>query len=807
MRLTIPRDDIEDIFNSIGTFTRELGLEQLFDGTLLNQWSTVPKHRSWRRVWWRCIPNFSLPDDAPSTVLYITRTLEKLDALGNIRYDANFGIVAVGYLQRHNKCNCYWKFFYVSELGLWKTFCKAVEYFLLMVTLPPEISWDTKCMHWAVNKSHKGEQYRKSFSASKHGFFPGYAMAIKWFEALLFELRLASSELSDFESESDVGHDELIESLYLNAHATPVDICHNVADTHALAKRRKRILMHSIYERSKNLPHCLSNEGGPNSHFRDAAANTLLAALPASITIEALELNEEIFKPHFIPLLENKSPMEQSVMRDFVLHLTEFRDPFNKLMGQYCQVYQEMKMQLTHLLNLDYLSLEVCDDEIPMQDVVFHRNSDSWTCALYTAACLSCAPMPCQNYSSCIRYNKGHDAIAQVAKKLKPCSVRFTAHPFYKESPGSTNNRDTVDGCCIVAFSAAKFGYKGARALATEFRKRFLKIAHTDLIVNHGFNKIIYSIVAKELETFVSTKAFVVDDPQWRQSAKLISIQVPRRHQKDNDESPSESDSLEPDDLDDSEYSEPRQDSEDSSSWEGSTRSSEHAVSVEKSEEQNYKNTLEFITCSCKPTGPLVGPDGPIDLHEHLENKLPVARFVKLFGIHLLVNHLGTLCKSPITFCHEHSCWSTRWKDAMHQQRYIYHRVESHINAGRLTNLVEKLDMQWNEARTLLVQNQQKQTMQACKLFQSAFAALLSLQSIINEALLASFAMACRSIADAHQEIKVLQRIHKAFTTDSKQNVVSKDLGTKSLAFADSLLFCFGSLYDEGTPPLSDVEA
>ncbi|GIX61516.1 AP2 domain transcription factor ap2viia-5 [Babesia caballi] len=748
LRATVLRGGLEDLFAAI---TPRLGCLEIANlrHDVFQEWRNVPAHRSWRRCWWRLVERDAVDTSDDNVRPFVSQALERLDALGNVRYNLEYGYVAVGCPQKRGRACSYWRHFYVSQLGLWRAFTKAAEYNLMVCTLPLEMQLDSKSMHWTVCKCHQGDMYRKSFSTLKRGVVLGYAMAIQWYEKLLQDLNGTSAENSDFEDESDVGCDDFDEQLLLKQDDALYAGVNTVEHAFLAARKRKIVLSG---ERGFSLPGLRSD--GSVLDVRSIANAKEKLLLDHNLWCADLR---DLFPDASRSLLATPDPSRDCTLRNLLAHYPDLRDYFSQSLKHLDECVYTLKMCVNNCLSKGSMDLvepilQLNDDkkladvipQVPMQWVSFHRNSDSWACVLECDACVTCAPRACLKQDTCSKFKNGKEVVDLLCKKFRPCSVKYSAHPFHKDGPGNTSGtKGASDNCCTVGFSAQKFGFNGAKALATEFRKRYIQIVYSSMKYDGSFSDALLGMIAEEIGLLTSTDAYILPD---------------------------------------------------------------------QANDEQRKNLLEALTCDvCSTFGDRMRHrNGTVLLKQLVKSSVPGKRLSEVFALGQMAEAILLDVKLDIKFCTVHMAWVVWWLDCMQQKRVMFYRVEDLINVTNLEEALATLDKHWMDAVSAHVEHAgglaaERYQMTLTYRFEEAFHHLTCLQKNLYNAFHTAFAMALRAITDSRQEFKLIKRLWQ-INNNSPGDVVAQDINAKSFALADTVLFPFGSLHDEGTPPLSDAE-
>ncbi|AFZ81538.1 hypothetical protein BEWA_009520 [Theileria equi strain WA] len=926
-RISLSKTAPEELFNVLSseTLTHSLNIEE----EALGRWRNVPSFKAWRYCWWRLSSRFVPPagsyEDCDSTSTdvpvykYIYSVLEIFDALGNVRYDPRLQVIGVGYLQKRNRTSCYWRYFYISELGLWKAFTKAVEYFLLISTLPVELSLDIKSMHWTVCKCHQGVMHRKSFSTGKYGMIRGYYLALKWLENVLNGFNITADTMSDFENESDVGNDTLTETKCVEQGTTLEKS--TVADMLRLSARRKEITyLYSISNSGISLSADVAGADGADigtpkssllrvSYERVFDGNMIAATSKSKRTntsrvtdrssvgytqrsvisltnfergIFGKELSKHFeisdgnslhekggdnsvpFKetssipPVIIPRVHNKwRKLEKIRSRSFLSVLAnqypELREFYNSAVRQldegvkqlqvhaetismiektvsyipktYTAIYstEDFKQHQSYTTNgcspdvitetitlgdskrmISPITSSLAEAQniaevLPINNVTYHKNSDTWSCALECAPCVVCISKACERTPNCMIFPNGRELIQELSKKLKPCSMKFTAHPFYKESPGICVIKGNTDSWCLLSYSVAKYGYEGAKALAIEFKRRYVQESlSTFLSGKHDVHdKMLLISLSNHLVSMLSTQAFIVSSSSVSVADKN-KIEVVCKTETGlipdvaNSELKLENN---PDD--------PKK--QNLSRVEGQIFMDIRLGTVDN-------KLIAKDLCFSFGTD-FVGIDGKVCTDTILKTTIPLSRICRILGITYLSRKLlSSYSLKGIEFCINHCCWVTHWTDFVHQNRVMYHKLETFLDVKSVSTLISKFD-DWTEALVLhgkCYTNDSagtKNIVDASKRFQQAFETLIPLQRVLFDALIASFSLALRALTDSYHERGLMKRLFEIYNhLKGSDEDIAKEVVSRCLAFSDTITFPFGSIHDEATPPLSSEE-
>ncbi|KAK1932957.1 hypothetical protein X943_001580 [Babesia divergens] len=732
LRATVLRGSLDDVFMAITPRKCDMSIVGLTT-EITSEWKTVPPYRSWRKCWWRLVNEEAFDKSDANVKPFVSRALERLDALGNVRYNLDYGCIAVGYIQRRARVCSYWRHFYVSKLGLWKAFTRAVEYNLMMSTLPLELQLDSKTMHWTVCKCHQGDMFRKSFSAMKHGLIRGYGMALMWYESFLRELKVTTTQNSDIDDESDVGCDDFDEQLFLKTDSRLYEGVNTVEGAFVAARKRKIVLAGTRgYDEIKGMA---SRTGFSVPDTKGIVLVKEHLMLDHNLWYKDLahlfpSVNQDIFAP--------TEPAQLSTLRNLLNHYPDLRDYFTLAIKHLDECVYTLKMCVNNTLTKGSMEmvepiLQINDDkkladvipQVPMQWVSFHRNSDSWTCVLECKVCLTCAPRTCVQQESCVKFQNSKEVIDLLCKKFSPCSVKYSAHPFYKDSPGNTTEaREVLDDCFIAGFSVQKFGFNGAKALATEFRKRFVQIVYSSMKYDGSFSEALLGIIAEEIGLLTSTDAYILPN---------------------------------------------------------------------KANEDQRQSLINSLLCGvCSTFGDrMQHKNGTVLLKQLVKSSVPGKRLCEVFALGQMAYAILHDVKLDIKFCNVHMAWVVWWLDCMQQKRVMFYRVEDLINVTSLEEELADLEKQWMAAISAHVEYQHqcaRDTYQPDFLhrFEEAFRHLTS-------------------IADSRQEFKLIKRLWQ-INRNEPGDMVAQEVNSHSFALTDAIIFPFGALHDEGTPPLSETE-
>ncbi|ORM40096.1 uncharacterized protein BXIN_1328 [Babesia sp. Xinjiang] len=741
LRASIVRGGVDDLFTAILPRANDFNVDSLTN-EVLEKWKSVPSYRSWRYCWWRLIDVCSIDTSDISIKPYVERTLERLDALGNVRYNLDYGYISVGYLQRRNRLCAYWRHFYVSRLGLWRAFTKAAEYNIMICTIPSEIQLDSRSMHWTVCKCHQGEMYRKSFSALKRGLMCAYILALGWFETLLRDLNVSTVSYPDLVEESDDGCDMFDDALFLKKGVGLYECPVTVEQSYIASRKRKLVLCD---EKRFDLL------GGSDGSSRVVCGGGVKEQHLLQHNLFASEL-----RPLFPGVDKDKSVNADvghgQTLRNLLTQYPELKDYFNLSIKYLEECVYTLKIYVSNAINkgcVDLIEplLQLTEDkrladvipQVPMQWVSFHKSLDSWTCVLECYPCITCAPSSCLKQPCCVKFKSGKEVISLLCKKFSPCSFEYSDHPFNKDS--SVSSCAISDGYCIVGFNTQKFGYNGAKALATEFRKRYIQLVYASMKYDGSFNDALLGMIAEEIGLLTSTDAYILPN-----STKL----------------------------------------------------------------DERKSVLSELTCGvCSSFGEtLQHRSGPVFLKQLFNSSVQGKRLCEVFGLGQMAEGVLSDVNLDIKFCSVHMSWVVWWQDCMKQNRVMFYRVEDLIDSFNLVEALETLDRHWTAAIYAHVEHSTRnmgdryQLTLLCR-FEEAFHHFTVLQKNLYEAFHTSFAMALRSIIDSKQEFKLLKRLWQ-LNKNEVGDVLSEDVNGQSFALTDTVVFPFGSLHDEGTPPLSD---
>ncbi|GFE53397.1 AP2 domain transcription factor AP2VIIa-5, putative [Babesia ovis] len=739
LRATMVRGTIEDMFAAITPRKNENPFVEVSHNDL-DAWRSVPVYRSWQNCWWRMIDMASVDTSDINIKSYVTRALERLDALGNVRFNIDVGYISVGYLHKKNRNCCYWRHFYVSKLGLWQAFVKAVEYNLMITSLPIEIQLELKSMNWTVCKCYQGEMYRKSFSVMKKGFLQAYIVSISWYEELLKGLNLITVDLPEIGEEPDLGSDEFDERLFIKRSPKLLEGNNTVEKSFQAALKRKLILAaeRRAYITGGGLGYKHGNIASREQHL----------------------LKHNLWAPELkqlLPSVKIDSPPNEiqynQIMKNIFAQYPDLNELFNISVKNLEECVYMLQMYLENsadkgnmdlvepILQMDENKLNDVIPQVPMNWVMHDKTSDCWTCVVECEACISCPPMKCEKLETCTKFKSGKEVIDLLCKKYNPCSVNFCQHPFHMDD--TEGAADLLDNCCVVGFNIQKFGFQGAKALATEFRKRYIKIIYSSMKYDGSFTEALLGMIADEMGLLTSTDAYILPNNNL---------------------------------------------------------------------EEQKQRLLQGLTCGvCSSFGErLQSRNGTVLLKNLVKSSVPYERLCTVFGMGQIAQGILQDVNVDIKFCSVHMAWVASWKDCMDQGRVMFYRVEDLLGLASLEDTLHELDRHWVDAVSAHVDNtiphvaDRYQTDIACRL-EEAFHQLIALQRTLYDAFHTAFAMALRGITDAKQEFKLLKRLWH-IKQNNPGNVVTEDINAQSFALADALVFPFGSLHDEGTPPCSEAE-
>ncbi|CDR96772.1 hypothetical protein, conserved [Babesia bigemina] len=749
LRATVLRGSVEDIFDAIKPRMGDFQLPEHTHG-IFEEWRKVPLYRSWRRCWWRLVGKGAMDTSDDAVRPFVQRALERLDALGNVRYNLECGYVAVGYLQKRSRTCSYWRHFYVRQHGLWRAFTKAAEYNLMICTLPLELQLDPKAMNWTVCKCHQGDMYRKSFSTVKRGLVLGYAMAISWYENLLQELNGVATSFSDFDEESDVGCDEFDEQHFLKRDPAIYEGVNTVERAFLSAKRRKMVLAGDRGFGSMGRSGSRADSDLVDPRIIASAKEKLM--LDHNLWYADIQnLFPEVTPDGFV----DPEPAKGMTLRNLVAQYSELKDYFTLSLKHVDECVYTLKMCVNNALtkgNMDLVEpiLRLNDDkkladvipQVPMQWVSFQQANDSWTCVLECHACITCAPRACTK-QNCTKFQNGKEVIELLRKKFGPCSVEFTRNPFQANEGESAEPAPEADECCVVGFSAQKFGFNGAKALATEFRKRFIQIVFSSMKYDGSFSDALLGMIAEEIGLLTSTDAYILPN---------------------------------------------------------------------KANEEQRQNLIESLTCGvCSTFGDrMQHRNGTVLLKQLVKSSVPGKRLSEVFALEQMAEAILLDFKLDIKFCPVHMAWVVWWLDCMQQKRVMFYRVEDLISVNSLEEALAELEKHWMDAVSAHVEYTVGHAAERCQLtityrFEEAFHHLTGLQKNLYDAFHTAFAMALRAITDSRQEFKLIKRLWQ-INKNEPEDLVAQDVNAQSFALTETVVFPFGALHDEGTPPLSDAE-
>eukprot|EP00371_Babesia_bovis_P003269 XP_001611916.1 hypothetical protein [Babesia bovis T2Bo] len=729
------RGGIDELFAAISPRKEDTAFITL-PNEPLEAWRTVPSYRSWRHCWWRHVDMSAVDLSDNKVKPFVSRALERLDALGNVRYNLEYGFIAVGYIQKKYRSDAYWRHFYVSKLGLWRAFTKAAEYNILVSSLPLELQLDVKSSCWTVCKCHQGDMFRKSFSIVKRGMLTSYMMAVAWYEKLLKELGLVSADGSDMGDESDVGLDEFDERKLFKGDLKSMGLPTTVEHSYLSARKRKIVLA--------------------GERKFDIASDRRAT----SVSKEQYKIRHNLWVAELrdlLPGLYKDLPMPGEntggqTLRNLLAQYPELKDYVNISVRNLEECVYTLKMYVNNsaergtmdlvepLMQMVDKKLSEVIPQVPMQWVSYHKISDSWTCILECNACISCPPVKCLHKETCTKFKSGRKVIDLLCKKFAPCSVKYSQDPFHNDN---ADRREAEDNCCIVGFTVHKFGFHGAKALATEFRKRYIQLVYSSTKYDGSFTETLLGMIAEEIGLLTSTDAYILPKPSTDTSDRV---------------------------------------------------------------------NIEALSCGvCSAFGDrMQHRNGTVLLKTLMKSNVPYERLCEVFALGQIAKGILDGADVDINFCNVHMAWVAWWKDCMEQRRVMFYRVEDLIGIYSLEDALNEFDKHWTDAMSSHVEHTARQMADRYQLtlvcqFEEAFHYLTGLQKNLYDAFHTAFAMAMRAIVDSRQEFKLLKRLCQ-LNRNEPGDIVAQEVHAQSFALTDALLFPFGSMHDEGTPPLSETE-
>ncbi|UKK02879.2 hypothetical protein MACK_002977 [Theileria orientalis] len=212
-----------------------------------------------------------------------------------------------------------------------------------------------------------------------------------------------------------------------------------------------------------------------------------------------------------------------------------------------------------------------------------------------------------------------------------------------------------------------------------------------------------------------------------------------------------------------------------------------------------------YTECFCYYHGKhLRGNQGDLEVCNVVRFNENLYTFSNIFEMSRLVQ----LNSRNLQYCSRHCCFVTVWKDAMDQTRIMFHPIEKFIPFKSFDAYVNKFKRDWPEAvRIHNLHSRSRDSAEGSKMVAKVntilcecFGNLLSLQNIINDAIVASMTLAIRALSDASQEKNLLTRLFLI----NEHFRVSKDAIRNAMIFSNEIFFPFGALHDEATPPISD---
>ncbi|BAM41847.1 conserved hypothetical protein [Theileria orientalis strain Shintoku] len=212
-----------------------------------------------------------------------------------------------------------------------------------------------------------------------------------------------------------------------------------------------------------------------------------------------------------------------------------------------------------------------------------------------------------------------------------------------------------------------------------------------------------------------------------------------------------------------------------------------------------------YRECFCYYYGNHIrGSEGDLEVCNVVRFNENLYTFSNIFEMSRLIQ----LNSRKLHYCPRHCCFVTVWKDAIDQTRIMFHPIERFIPFKSFDAYVSKFKRDWPEAvRIHNLHSRSRDSAEGSKMVAKVnailcecFGNLLSLQKIINDAVVTSMTLAIRALCDASQEKSLLSRLFLI----NEHFRVSKDAMRNAMVFSNEILFPFGALHDEATPPISD---
>ncbi|UKJ89888.2 hypothetical protein MACJ_003142 [Theileria orientalis] len=231
----------------------------------------------------------------------------------------------------------------------------------------------------------------------------------------------------------------------------------------------------------------------------------------------------------------------------------------------------------------------------------------------------------------------------------------------------------------------------------------------------------------------------------------------------------------------------------------------EDSVDLDDGCESSCSTEDSYRQCFCYYHGNhLRGSQGDIEVCNVVRFNENLHTFSNIFEMSRIVQ----LNSRKLQYCPRHCCFVTVWKDAMDQTRIMFHPIEKFIPFESFDAYVKKFKRDWPEAvRIHNLHSRSRDSAEGSKMVAKVntilcecFGNLLSLQKFINDAIVASMTLAIRALSDASQEKSLITRLFLI----NEHFRVSKDAMRNAMIFSNEILFPFGALHDEATPPMSD---
>uniref|UniRef100_A0A3B0MYF4 Alpha/beta hydrolase family, putative n=1 Tax=Theileria annulata TaxID=5874 RepID=A0A3B0MYF4_THEAN len=778
---------------------------------------------------------------------YIMNTLDSLGYLTNVRYDTSLKVIGVGHYSENDS---YWRYFYTNE-NIWKVFREAIEYLILISTLPEYIYLDHGQSCWILIT--KGAQKMFSIYPS---LLKSYLDLVAYYKSSTpkkehrgrFKTptdRDQEKLMNHFERKEDYG-EEIFDIKRVSAHEC------TVADVLRVSLKRKMVSSGESFtprryyvEKSSTLTpsirvkldHELIYQGifasTPNSSYYSSFTNSvdlyrnngppLFCSTPRKFPSifnaytggKDLSDSPEIdsgkkikgskvgdLKLNNLNVLLTQYPDARSQYTLIIKHANELRfqssmliSDLNSPVFKSCEnlipddfdnsdVNSNYSYESPNHINTNYVSISKEMDEtvqdLPMVDISFNDYTNSWICMLDVVPCLVC-PVECQGNGSCLHFTHGKRLIEFICKKMKPSDVKYTYPQTNGRSPSSYHPKKSQ--IVLISFSVEEFGNERAKLLATQLKATYKMQALNSMLINikqnqngskeQGYRrndrpdtciemKLLHNAITAQLSSMVSTNSYIASSDMNHLDGIYDRV------------------------------------------YEPCYRINEVYKSQELEDESEKLNVFdeEQMTCICFKYGRfLTGLRGLVSISEILNYDRRLHTFCKMLEVEKVMN----ITSENIHFCPVHSCFMTTWTDVMGQRRIMYHQIHKYLNIRLFSNFTKRFNSDWPEA----IESHNRYTLcydavEASKMFSQAndaiadtFYILLNLQEIIHEALLSGLALAVRTVSDASQEKALLRRLHLIY----RRFKLSSQTVRNSLIFSKELLFPFGALYDEATPP------